>query len=121
MKWHRPSVYILWFLVQPDLAGPTLDFSMYDRMYGNVSDDIHILANITPQGRIDEGYCVPGTWIPVDTPKYIRFVEAAVERYDGDGVDDMPGLTNPIRYWQVGNEPNNLRTQVMLSLTYQEV
>jgi len=27
-----------------------------------------------------------------------------VERYDGDGVDDMPGLKNPIRYWQFENE-----------------
>ena len=27
-----------------------------------------------------------------------------VERYDGDGVDDMPGLKRPIRYWQFSNE-----------------
>ena len=27
-----------------------------------------------------------------------------VERYDGDGVDDKPGLKRPIRYWQFSNE-----------------
>ena len=31
---------------------------------------------------------------------------ATVERYDGDGLEDMPGLSNPIKHWQVGNEPN---------------
>ncbi len=107
VKWHRPSVYAFWFIVQPDLADTTLDFLMYDRIYGSVPEDIHILANIAPQGRNDEGYCLPGTWIPIDTLQYTRFVEAAVERYDGDGIDDMPGLTNPIKYWQMGNEPHD--------------
>ncbi len=27
-----------------------------------------------------------------------------VERYDGDGVDDMPGLEYPIKYWELCNE-----------------
>jgi hypothetical protein len=34
-----------------------------------------------------------------------NYLTRVVERYDGDGVDDMPGLTTPIRYWQVHNEP----------------
>ena len=29
-----------------------------------------------------------------------------MERYDGDGVDDMPNLKSPIKYWQVENEPD---------------
>ncbi len=29
-----------------------------------------------------------------------------MQRY---GVDGIPGLTNPIKYWQVGNEPNSLK------------
>ncbi|MFV1987373.1 MAG: hypothetical protein ACC682_08820, partial [Gemmatimonadota bacterium] len=32
------------------------------------------------------------------------WVEAVVERYDGDGVDDMEGLRWPIRYVEIGNE-----------------
>ncbi len=35
-----------------------------------------------------------------------RFVTALVERYDGDGTDDMPGLTHPIKAWEIGNEPD---------------
>lgn len=33
-----------------------------------------------------------------------RWVAAVVERYDADGVDDMPGLRWPIRYVEIGNE-----------------
>lgn len=34
-----------------------------------------------------------------------HYLTLAVERYDGDGIDDMPGLTTPVKYWQVHNEP----------------
>jgi len=40
-----------------------------------------------------------------DEAEYLAFVGKVVERYDGDGIDDMPGLTTPIRYWQIHNEP----------------
>jgi hypothetical protein len=45
-------------------------------------------------------------YVPDDMPAYIAWVTATVERYDGDGVDDMPGLRGPIRYWEVDNEPD---------------
>jgi hypothetical protein len=35
---------------------------------------------------------------------WLAFVREVVERYDGDGHRDMPNLTRPIRYWQIGNE-----------------
>ncbi len=35
---------------------------------------------------------------------YQAWVGALVERYDGDGVDDMPGLVRPVRHWVVGGE-----------------
>ena len=35
---------------------------------------------------------------------YEAWVTAIVERYDADGVDDMPGLLRPIRYYEVGSE-----------------
>jgi len=40
-----------------------------------------------------------------DETAYTAFLGKVVERYDGDGIDDMPGLTTPIRYWQIHNEP----------------
>ena len=40
-----------------------------------------------------------------DTAYFYQFVYNLVERYDGDGVNDMPGLTLPITVWEFGNEP----------------
>ena len=37
---------------------------------------------------------------------YKAFLSAFVERYDGDGIDDAPS-SPVIKYWQVGNEPDN--------------
>ncbi len=42
---------------------------------------------------------------PCSMEEYREFLMAAVERYDGDGIDDMPGLTEPIKYWEIINEP----------------
>lgn len=36
--------------------------------------------------------------------EYVQFIRAIVERYDGDGVDDMPGLLYPIHMWGVERE-----------------
>ncbi|MFH0860759.1 MAG: hypothetical protein V1921_06120 [Candidatus Altiarchaeota archaeon] len=44
--------------------------------------------------------------IPCDLDAYKVFVSKLVDRYDGDGVDDMPGLTLPIIYYEILNEPS---------------
>lgn len=111
VKWARQGVYAFWFLVQTDIAKQEYDFSLYDQQWSAVPKGMNIMANIAPQGNIDEGYCLPGSYMPVDTAKYLAFVKAVVERYDGDGIDDMPGLQNPIKYWMVGNEPSVLRAK----------
>ncbi len=41
-----------------------------------------------------------------DPAAYRSFVQAAVERYDGDGVEDMPGLLRPLHHWEIDNEPD---------------
>ncbi len=45
-------------------------------------------------------------YLPDDMGAYTSWLQAVVERYDGDGVDDMPGLRRPVRYWEVDNEPD---------------
>ncbi len=50
-----------------------------------------------------------GSGNPGDDTYYQEFAElmyALVERYDGDGVDDMPGLLYPIHYFELYNEPD---------------
>jgi hypothetical protein len=45
-------------------------------------------------------------FLPEDMEGYLAYVTALVERYDLDGVDDMPRLKMPILYWEVDNEPD---------------
>jgi hypothetical protein len=35
---------------------------------------------------------------------YAQYLRSMVERYDGDGKDDMPGLVYPVRYWEIEAE-----------------
>ncbi len=43
---------------------------------------------------------------PYDWSAYQNWVQKVVERYDGDGIDDMPGLKYPVKYWEAMNEPD---------------
>ena len=42
---------------------------------------------------------------PCSMENYEIFLSALVDRYDGDGTNDMPGLTKPIVHWEIMNEP----------------
>ena len=42
---------------------------------------------------------------PCSMERYEKFLLALVDRYDGDGQNDMPGLTKPIIHWEIMNEP----------------
>ena len=42
---------------------------------------------------------------PCSMDDYKTFLLKLVDRYDGDGSNDMPGLTKPIIYWDIMNEP----------------
>ncbi|MBP7732809.1 MAG: hypothetical protein KA140_03480 [Caldisericia bacterium] len=123
--WHRPHVYAFQFLIQKDIKKPEYDFKMHDNLYGKVPAGLRIIANITADiaDERSNGYFKKNTYLPVDEDAYSAFVKAVVERYDGDGVDDMPGLTNPIKHWQVDNEPPRKRTGYtkLLELTYNAV
>ena len=41
---------------------------------------------------------------PADTTAWKLWVTSMVERYDGDGRDDMPGLATPVHAWHVEQE-----------------
>jgi hypothetical protein len=80
---------------------------------------LHILANIQPFAWWDRYKChgaqandkngtsgnAPTKAKPCDMEAYALFLSKLVERYDGDGIDDMPGLTVPIKHWELMNEP----------------
>ncbi|PIV80657.1 hypothetical protein COW53_08480 [bacterium CG17_big_fil_post_rev_8_21_14_2_50_64_8] len=48
---------------------------------------------------------------PADMADWTTFMTHLVQRYNGDGVDDLPGLLRPVRYYQLANEwpsPQNI-------------
>lgn len=40
----------------------------------------------------------------ITNAQYRDYVSRVVERYDGDGNNDMPGLDRPVEYFEIGNE-----------------
>jgi hypothetical protein len=103
----REGLYAFWPLVQPDLNSDQYNFLLYDAQWYDIPRNIKIIGNVAvqPAGSSFKRQ-VEGSWLPIDIPAYQAFVRAVVERYDGDGFQDMPGLTNPIKNWQIDNEPN---------------
>lgn len=69
-----------------------------------VSDNDEFLSKNDKKGR--GSYLPKYRCNPIDWTKYQTWVTATVERYDGDGIDDMPGLQIPIKHWEVMNEPD---------------
>ena len=42
---------------------------------------------------------------PCSMPDYLNFLTLLIDRYDGDGNNDMPGLKTKITHWEIMNEP----------------
>ncbi len=116
IHWHRTARFIIWQDVEP--SSPSQPNA---NNYDWTSSDRLVLAYQNAGANLQAMLSTHSTWASecysdnedVYSPKaeflddWERFVSAAVERYDFDGVDDMFGLLRPIRYWQMGNEAYN--------------
>lgn len=71
-----------------------------------VSDNDIFLPNKEGEDKGQQDYLPAFRCNPYDWEEYEAWVEALVERYDGDGKQDMENLTLPVRYWEVMNEPD---------------
>lgn len=103
----RVNTLLVWDVVEPTLGGPCV---------WNKPDDV--LRGIYAPGNAVEalvGFDVGQRLDPVRqrdplaySDEFRRFVRAVVERYDGDGVDDVPVPAGAppvrVRRWQAGNE-----------------
>lgn len=69
-----------------------------------VSENDEFLPTNDKKGRGD--YLPAHRCAPNDWNAYVNWVQKVVERYDGDGQDDMKDLKIPIKYWEVMNEPD---------------
>lgn len=98
------------------------DWDMPDSTIEKFSSDVaYPLVIVKPFANWDQDACHDETYAadfdpqkggslkvgkPCDMDAYKVFLKKAVERYDGDGENDMPGLEIPIKYWEIMNEPS---------------
>jgi len=108
VRWDR-SLNFIWTRIQPDLTTKQYHW-MHERQLSDVPKQIRLTANIiigSPRhdSRYDQYALSNRSFLPKDEKAYRKFVQKLVERYDGDGISDMPELRVPIKHWQVDNEP----------------
>ena len=85
-------------------VGGDWDFELPDATVLQLQEaGLEQLVTLRPHAVMGEQ---PPAQLPSDVDDYALFVERLVERYDGDGVDDMPGLELPVRAWEIDNEPS---------------
>lgn len=89
-----------WPVVEPERG--VFDFALHDRRVQVAAEyDLWLLGHVDWSG-VPAYAQVSGKYF--DDTCYLEYLAAIVERYDGDGLDDMPGLVRPITYWEIGNE-----------------
>jgi len=130
--WLRPNFgYFVWGVMQKEENAP-IDFSETDKVVMQAQKrGLNLLITIFPFADWDQKVygdkckvsandemlprskgnfktpglpyyrCNPNNW-----NAYEKWLTALVERYDGDGKDDMKGLLSPILYYEIGNEPD---------------
>ncbi len=109
LGWNRPGYYLFWNLIQKtdsDLENGNFNWSENDFLYASNPEEMNLFVNI---GGMEIRMTEPHTFTfksKYYEDKYTEFVKAAVERYDGDGIDDAPNLKNPVKYYQLDNEPD---------------
>lgn len=98
-----------WGNVDPDLDGKNFNFN-YQDLYVRLAqeNDIQLLLALSPLK--EDLWLTAASYVPANMTAYQAYVQATIERYDGDGISDMPGLRMPLKYWQLDNEAD-LRNQ----------
>ncbi len=103
-----------WRFVNP--AEDVYDWSKWDLLVQSAqAHNISVLASMgngVPQWS--NGACADcwrekplDLWTdPWESSDWYKYVYNFVERYDGDGHNDMPGLQRPIKYYEMWNEPD---------------
>jgi len=118
-NWVR--IFTLWNDIEREKG--KYDFSFLDLLVKHFQKDNRVLLiTIMPYAKWDQDTCHDEKYLaefptprgkarikvgkPCDMNAYRSFLRALVERYDGDGKDDMPGLRYPIKHWEIINEPS---------------
>jgi hypothetical protein len=108
VRWERPPHPVLdWSFVQRDfdsIKNGVYNWSVPDNFLKHIPAELNLVVTLA----VGDKALIPGTWkfrSPQAKAAFRDFIRRAVERYNGDGVNDMPGLKSPVKFWQVENEP----------------
>jgi len=120
VHWERPHPGpVVWGYIEQDKG--KYQWDMVDSYVKKAQDyDFNLMLTIFPFADWDQITChgiesqgagfertLPlNRCKPCDISAYQEFIRNVVERYDGDGNQDMPGLRAGIKYWEVSNEPS---------------
>jgi len=130
VRWSR--MQMSWDLVQASQGG-AYDWQIYDRaIRASQEAGLFLDLMIFPFAAWDQPACHPEFAtdqlyrFPCDVERYRQYVRAVVERYDGDGNGDMPGLLFPVLHYETFNEPSGSGLMPneyveLLRINYQEV
>jgi hypothetical protein len=103
IRWIRTP--LSWASIEPTNTTPhSYTWSSLDTSVTNAAQaDVELVLTLVNQPSWAATYRQgPVT----NTADLVEFVGAVVERYDGDGVDDVPGSVH-VRYFELYNEPDN--------------
>lgn len=107
-----------WRAIQPNINNPTYNWANPDSVIQAIQaqglDLFTTLRSVVPANSQFSNPCSDGygqssikySWKPIDddTVKWKNFVAAVIERYDHDGINDMPGLTQSFNKWRIETE-----------------
>ncbi|EKE00067.1 MAG: hypothetical protein ACD_22C00099G0001 [uncultured bacterium] len=136
--WFRPNFgYFVWGSMQKDSDSP-IDFTKTDEVVRDAEKrGLRLLITVFPFADWDQKNkglgckvtdndtglperkgdfetpglpyyrCNPNNW-----GLYEKWLVAVVDRYDGDGKNDMSGLQFPVLHYEIGNEPDLMKDAV---------
>lgn len=114
--WTRSNTQLIWDLIEPNLDG-IYNWNITrnpDSVITNVYDspaDVNWLGSINVNSNSRN---------PLDYPtEWQNYLQAVVERYNGDGINDLNGFVN-VKYWQIGNEIQGL-SDSLSSIKYAQI
>ncbi len=102
---HYPE-HVAWDRMQRSAEAP-LDFTALDRLVreSHSCGFLDLMLALKPQNRwASRNFLLNFAPQPRYWPQFERWISATVERYDGDGREDMPGLRRPVRWFEIGTE-----------------
>lgn len=116
VKGYAEDLGVHWTRAPVNVDADTWDETAVLKMFDTIVRE-SARNNVTVFGIINPAQ-KNGEWLTAE--QYAAAVGYLVERYDGDGVDDMEGLIYPVRTWELMNEYSSTMSRAYAGLSREE-